>query len=118
MSRRSMRHMAPMAVTSDGTILLNAAYVLDVDDAAAIIKKLGPGAKLYIGVVVPPRHVRESFERLDDAVAEIAGVIGAKLTAGFERASASSRSSGDRASGTPGRRAGPARRRRGRRPSP
>jgi hypothetical protein len=108
---------APMAVTSDGAILINAAYVLDLDDPVAIIEKLGPGAKLYIGVVVPQGQVREILARLEDAAAEIAGVIGAKLTAGFERTSASSRSSGQRASGTPGRRAGRARRRRGRRPS-
>jgi len=117
-SRRSKLNMAPMAVTSDGTLLINAAYALDVEDPVAIVEMLGPGAKLYIGIVVPPPQVREGLERLDDAVAEIAGRTGAKLTAGFERASASARSSGDRASTTPGRRARQARRRRGRRPSP
>ena len=95
-----------MAVTSDGTILINAAYVLDLDDPVAIIEKLGPGAQLYIGVVVPPRQVRESLERLDDAVAEIAGVIGATVTAGFERASASSRSSAAPTSSSRGPRKG------------
>lgn len=73
--------MTPVAIASNGAVILNAAYALDVDDAVEMIEHVGPHAELFIGVVVPERDVAEVLRRLDDAAAEIVGVLGPKLTA-------------------------------------
>jgi hypothetical protein len=72
----------PIAVTSAGQIALNGAYLLDTDDPHEIIETLGSSAELYIGVILPQRHVREVLRRLDDAASEIAGVIGPGVISG------------------------------------
>ena len=114
--RRSARvNMAPMAVASDGSVIVNAGYMLDTGDPLEIIEKLGASAELYIGIVVPPRHVPEVMRKLDDGVAEIAGMIGPTLTAAAGGSASSPSSAGPRRGGRD-RAEGRVRRRRGRQP--
>ena len=109
--------MTPMALTSAGEVVLNGAYLLDLDDPQETVKKLGPSVELYIGVVVPERLVQEVLRRLDDAAAEIVGVIAAKLSGfGASSASASSRSEDGSHRARRGRGGGRAQRPRGRQP--
>jgi hypothetical protein len=104
--------MAPMAVTSDGAILVNA-YQLSTKDglAAAIDAARATGLTLFIGVAIPGRLRGHVLHDVDDALADVVGRLGTKLTA-----KVSVRSSGERAARRPGRPARRAPRPRGRRP--
>jgi len=85
--------MAPMALASDGSLLLNIAEFQDETSPDALLRAAqATGLVVFVGVIVPANRRKTLLHYLDDAVAEVAGRIGAKLTA--ESASASSPSSG------------------------
>jgi thiamine pyrophosphate-dependent acetolactate synthase large subunit-like protein len=68
---------APMAIASDGTILVNATRLTCEDGIEEAIKAaLATGRPVFIGVELDPKTAGRALERLDDAVAEIAGRIG------------------------------------------
>ncbi len=72
MGARSSR--APLAIASDGTVLVNAlSWTTDNDLDAVIDAAKAAGGALFIGVAMRPRQVRQALKALDDAGAEIAG---------------------------------------------
>lgn len=64
------------AITSDGTVLMNAA-VLDDVDLVKLVRKGGA----FIGVVLRPREVRLLLARLHEASSEAAGFISGRRRA-------------------------------------
>jgi hypothetical protein len=67
---------SPMAVTSTGAPLINAAHFYGVDDLEALIELLSKGRPVFVGIVLTAAEAEEALGRLDDATAEIAAVIG------------------------------------------
>jgi hypothetical protein len=108
---------APMAVTSDGMIVVNATHLaVEPTLDAAIRYAKESGHDVFVGVVVP-RGLRDEFVReVDDALADVVGRLGPRLTSSAVRASASSPSSVAQASARRDRPEGRAPRPRGRRP--
>jgi hypothetical protein len=75
--RRIEVSTAPMAITSDGTLLVNAARLTTGDGFEEAIKAAAAtGRPVFVGVGLDPKTAGRALERLDDAVAEIAGRIG------------------------------------------
>ena len=83
MSRASQKvSMAPLAITSDGTLIINLTqFQNDVRAEALVARAVASGLPVFVGIVVPPAVQRASAKIIDDAAAEVAGRIGAKLTA-------------------------------------
>lgn len=109
-------HGAPMAVTSDGTVLVNLTHVLDGEDALTLVDALPKNATVFVGIAVPDRSRQKVMHTIDNATAELVAIIGGKRALGI--ASASGPSSEEQASTRRGRREDRAPRRRDRRPSP
>lgn len=106
---------APMAVTSAGTVLLNATHLRDGASVADFIDIAKATRRpIFIGVEVETS--RELLRWIDDAAAEIVGAIGGPIVSGV--ASASGRSSEATASAHRGRGADRAPRPRDRRREP
>jgi hypothetical protein len=65
----------PVAVTSGGRLLVNLAYIEDVNSVAAVLDVLrcdelrGP---VFVGVTLGSVEVEKAMRRLDDAAAELA----------------------------------------------
>ena len=77
---RKRRVRAPLAVTSDGTVLLNAAEL----DVAA-----GGESEADVFVPLTPAELRRLYKRLEDAMAEAVGhIVGQRR---FRRARSRSR---------------------------
>jgi hypothetical protein len=74
MSRRI--HRAALAVTFDGTLLVNVAHFAGETDPATLLRRAfeQPG-RVFIGVVPTPRETRQTLQRIDHASAEAAGLI-------------------------------------------
>jgi hypothetical protein len=71
---------APMAVASDGSIVINAAeFSNDLDPEVLAKFAVTTGAAVFVGLVVPPRLIGRLRKDLDDAAADIAGRLGGKL---------------------------------------
>ncbi len=70
---------APLALASDGTILVNVAQLVTEDDLEAVIdaakKHQGP---IFIGVPLTKAETKSALARMDDAAAEIAARIGGR----------------------------------------
>lgn len=65
---------APLAIASDGTVITNALSWTTADDLDTIIEAArAHGGTVFVGVVMPPRQVRQAMGQLDDMAAEIAG---------------------------------------------
>lgn len=71
---------APLAVASDGTVLVNAlSWTTDNDLDAVIEAARKRGGTVFVGLVMPPRRVRQALSMLDDRCAEIsARTVGAQ----------------------------------------
>ena len=103
---------APMALASDGTPLLNITHLVDAPDPVAAIRGLlAAGHTLFVGVVVPARDRKRFAGEVEDALADVVGRTGTRLTS-----KASARSWEAQASAHRGRAGSRARRPRGRRP--
>ena len=103
---------APMALTSDSTPLLNLTHVVDATNLVAAVRRLlAAGHTLFVGVVVPARDRKRLAGEVEDALADVVGRTGARLTS-----KASARSWEAQASAHRGRAGSRARRPRGRRP--
>jgi len=81
MSRRPPRvSTAPMAVASDGGVLVNAAQLTTSDSLAAIVKVAErTGLGVFVGILVPARLQRGVLRDVDDALADVVGRLGPKL---------------------------------------
>jgi hypothetical protein len=87
-----------MAVASDGSVIVNAHQLAVADDLAVAVEAAQrTGLVVFVGVVVPDSEAKKLAKPIDDAAAEVAARVGAKLTAG--RGSASCRSSAAARSG-------------------
>lgn len=69
-----------MAVTSDGSVLANVAYIADlrsIDEVAAILKSGRVAGEVFLGVVLGSAGTEAALKHLDDASAEIAATSAA-----------------------------------------
>lgn len=99
-----------MALTSDGALLINVAYVAGLDDPQKTLDAIPKGARVFVGVLIDGKIVGEILRRIDDAAAEIAGTNGAQIVSAAS--SASVRGGAPRSSGpSKDRQVVPARRR-------
>ena len=72
MRRRKPRiYDAPMAVASDGTILINVAHVEDERDVAKLVERAAAEGHVFIGVGLTARECSRIKKPIDDALAEI-----------------------------------------------
>jgi hypothetical protein len=102
---------APMALASDGKLLVNVTHLKDGDILEAARELLDAGHTLFVGIAVPARHRKRLARDVDDAAADMVGRLGALISA-----RASFRSSAPPASVSRGRPASRVARPRGRRP--
>jgi hypothetical protein len=64
--------MAPMAIASDGTLLMNVAHATDVTDPRKLVDAaMVEGAPVFVGVTARPGEVATMLGRLNDAFAEV-----------------------------------------------
>jgi hypothetical protein len=68
---------APLAIATDGSVLVNVAQLLVDDDVGAIIEEArrhkGP---IFVGVPMSRAEVKTALRALDDAAAEVAAHVG------------------------------------------
>ncbi len=70
---------APMAVASDGSVLVNATTWTTEDDIDAVVQAArAHGGTVFVGVALSPTEVRQALHMADDMAAEIAGRVGAR----------------------------------------
>jgi len=113
-SRRAKMNMAPMAVASDGALVVNTAQLTTSNSLPAIIKAAeSTGLDVFIGVVVPERLRSRVLRDLNDAAADIVGRLGPTLTAPVVEASASDHAAVVEHRGRQGRHGGRPQHRRG-----
>jgi len=68
---------APLAVTSDGTMFINAITLTTDDSLDAVIQVArAQGDQIFVGVVLGRGDVRQALRMLDDACAEVAARVG------------------------------------------
>jgi len=67
--------MAPMAVASDGSILLNIALAGDQDIVKLVERALAEGGTVFVGVAITEAERVLALKRADDAAAETVGWI-------------------------------------------
>jgi hypothetical protein len=114
--RRTKISMAQMAVASDGGVLVNVAQLTTSDSLAAILKLADrTGLDVFVGVVVPGRLRGRVLRDVDDALADVVGRWGPKITSPVGEASASDHAVARGHRGRRGRREERLRPRRGRR---
>ena len=90
MTRHAKMNMTPMAVASDGGVLVNVAQLTTSGALAAIVAVAErTGLDVFVGIVVPERLRSRVLRDLDDAAADIVGRLGPKLTSPVVEASAS-----------------------------
>jgi hypothetical protein len=105
-SRHAKVSTAPMAIASDGAVLVNAAQLTTSGAIAAIVEVAqSTGLDVFVAVVVPERLRVRVLRDVDDAATDIVGRLGAKLTA-VAASSASGRAAARERRGHRGRRAG------------
>lgn len=64
-------HQAPIAVASDGTLVVNAAHVIDGAPEVIIRNALGLGSEIFLGIALTnKRKMSLVLKHLDDAMAE------------------------------------------------
>jgi hypothetical protein len=68
--------MAPMAVASDGSLLLNMAMTDGSTDPRQLVERaLVQGSKVFVGVVATPGEVAVTKRWMDDSTVEVVGAI-------------------------------------------
>lgn len=71
---------APMALASDGTLLLNVAHLDGMANVVAAVQRLlDDGHQVFVGVAVPARLRRELLRDVEDAAADVVGRLGPRL---------------------------------------
>jgi hypothetical protein len=72
--------MAPVALTSAGEIVMNAAeFQNDTSPLGLLRYAENSGLVVFVGVVVPADHVKTIMRDVDDAAADITGRCGPML---------------------------------------
>jgi len=73
---RKRAHCAALALTLDGSLLLNVSARLDPTTLSRVARTLGiRPAELFIGTALPPAQRAQALSRVDDAAAEAAARI-------------------------------------------
>lgn len=92
MSRRV--HLAPMAITSDGDVLLNAATIAGATDLEAVVRAAkNDGLAVFVGVILSPRETEFVLSRLDNAADEAAArLVGQRRRRAVTRSKRTTRS--------------------------
>ncbi len=70
---------APMAITSDGTVLLNVTHLKNGDALEAARELLAEGHEVFVGIAVPGQLRGELLRGIEDGAADLLGRIGPKL---------------------------------------
>lgn len=74
MSRRV--HLAPLALTSDGDVLLNVATIASATDFETVVRAAESEHRaVFVGVMLSPREAEFAIARLDNAADETAARI-------------------------------------------
>jgi hypothetical protein len=79
-TKTSKPNDAPMAVTSDGSVLVNVMQLdvgCDPTEAVRVLLKLHH--EVFVGVVVRKGHRRTLMRDVDDALADVVGRLGPRL---------------------------------------
>ena len=72
---------APMAITSDGRLVINVTHLNGMARVIATAEKLVPErSQLFVGLVVPRELRRKLVKELDDSLADVAGRVGPMFT--------------------------------------
>ena len=82
MSRRRPRVVqAPMAVTSDGTIIVNAVQLGlgETSPDVMIANARATGLPIFVGVAIPKNMKMPFAQEFDNAVADVVGRLGSRL---------------------------------------
>lgn len=79
MARRTKLQETPMAIATDGTLILNVAYLLDVDAAEALAEAIKMKRAIFIGVALEPSEGNKILADLDDGVADTVGRLGPRM---------------------------------------
>jgi hypothetical protein len=80
---RKRTHCAPLALSLDGSVLLNVSARLDRTTLARVAEALAVNpADLFIGTSLPPAQRAQALSRIDDAAAEAAARIQGEARAG------------------------------------
>jgi len=66
---------APLAVTSDGRVLINLAGAGPADPVKLVERALAEGGLVFVGVVLGRKEVAFALKHLDDSAAELASWI-------------------------------------------
>lgn len=70
----------PLALASDGTMLVSITHLEQIDDVAAVIARLiGEGHRLFIGVAVPGALRAKLLRDVDDGLADVVGRLGVRV---------------------------------------
>ena len=73
-SRREKICMAPLALASDGALLLNIALSDGPADPKMLVERASvDGGQLFIGIVLSPTETAFALKAIDDSTAEISG---------------------------------------------
>ncbi len=70
---------APIALASDGMVLVNLRQLENGDVLEAARKHLDEGHQVFVGVVVPQRHRASLAKDVEDAASELACRMGGRL---------------------------------------
>ena len=72
--------LAPLALTSDGALVFNAAEFQDDTSPETLLRvAMATGLELFIGIIVPSGHRPRLDKDIDDAAAELASRVGSML---------------------------------------
>lgn len=80
--RRTLKILdQPMAVASDGTLLVNITHVVDdtADVAAAVQQLQAAGHQVWVGIAVPAGLRRELQRDVDEGLADVVGRLGPRI---------------------------------------
>ena len=84
--RRTKLSMAPMAIASDGSIVVNAAQLGTKSDLTSVVECAArSGLAVFVGVVVPGRMAEQFLKNVDDSMADIVGRLGPRLVKPIQR---------------------------------
>jgi len=76
MAKKRTHSLPPLALTLDGSLLINAAGQLDPTLLAKLAQALSvTPSQLFVGRRLPPAQQRQALQRFDDAAAEAAARI-------------------------------------------
>ena len=86
--------LAPLGVTSNGVVVVNALALLEPKQAEQLRRALPKGGDWFVAAAVSESQLDEALARFDDAAAEVAARFAAERRTRASRARAKPRKSG------------------------